>query len=334
MQIRDLSQPMTSKKLNESLSSKFGYKLKLEQFSDVQLEDARNKLRTRISQFEISESFNTVLESTEYQKTRMFLDVINQEILEREMTKAEKEEETAIKQKTDKSGMKTSMKKQYGKDRGKQIYFATLRKRAMDESVPESWITSALERIDLGESDRGELKAELKTRYDLNESQASWILLESEEDKAEIILATKDLIDRITGWIDDIANAKGEQILELMDSIREHMGSDVAEQYSQSVKPALEGIYTALESARQGLSTGLSIVSGESAPSMGAPIAPAGGEIGGADLAPMAGGEMPPVPTELPVSPKAPEAIAGREKRESIDYSRRLGMLLSSKKKS
>ena len=331
MQIRDLSQPMTSKKLNESLSNKFGYTLKLEQFSDVQLEDARNKLRTRISQFEINESYDSVLESTEYQKTRMFLDVINQEILEREMTKSEKQEEKTLKRKADKSGMKKSMKKQYGEDKGRQIYFATLRKRAMDESVPESWITSALERIDLGESDRNELKAELKVRYDLNESQASWILLEGEEDKAEIILATKDLIDRITGWIDDIANAKGEQILELLDSIRANMGSDVAEQYSQSVKPALEGIYAALESARQGLSTGLSVVSGEQVPAMGAEVAPAGGEIGGADLDPMAGGEMPPVGGEMPI---APEAIAGREKRESIDYSRRLGMLLSSKKKS
>jgi hypothetical protein len=42
MQIREFSQPVTSKKLNESLASKFGLKISLEQFSDVQLEDARN----------------------------------------------------------------------------------------------------------------------------------------------------------------------------------------------------------------------------------------------------------------------------------------------------
>jgi ferritin-like metal-binding protein YciE len=84
MQIRELSQPVTSKKLNESIAKKFGYQLKLEQFTNEQLEDARNKLRTKISQFELSESFDSVLESTEYQKTRMFLDCINQEILERD----------------------------------------------------------------------------------------------------------------------------------------------------------------------------------------------------------------------------------------------------------
>ena len=162
MQIRELSQPMTSKKLNESLAKKFGYRINLEQFNDVQLEDARNKLRTRISQFEVNESFDSMLENTEYQKTRMFLDVINQEILEREMTKSEKTKEKEIKKKVDKSGMKKSKQKQYGAEKGKQIYFATIRKRAMDESVPESWINSALQRIELGESDREELKAELK----------------------------------------------------------------------------------------------------------------------------------------------------------------------------
>ena len=43
MQLRELSKPITAKRLNESLAQKFGYKLNLEQFSDVQLEDARNK---------------------------------------------------------------------------------------------------------------------------------------------------------------------------------------------------------------------------------------------------------------------------------------------------
>ena len=53
MHIRELSKPITSKILNENMAKQFGYKLNLEQFSDVQLEDARNKLRTKLSQFEL-----------------------------------------------------------------------------------------------------------------------------------------------------------------------------------------------------------------------------------------------------------------------------------------
>jgi hypothetical protein len=107
----------------------------------------------------------------------------------------------------------------------------------------------------------------------------------------------------------------------------------VAQQYQEAVKPALEAIYTALETSRQGLSGALAIVSGEQAPTMGAPVGgmDAGAEDMGAELGAMA----PPVPgtegeeeTAMP-----PAAETGREKRESVDYSRRLGMLLNSKKK-
>ena len=328
MQIRELSKPVTSKQLNESLANKFGYRLQLENFSDVQLNDAVNKLRTRISQYELSEAYDSVLESPEYQKTRLMLDCLNQEIMEREMKPAEKAEEKAIKAKTDKSGMKASMKKQYGEHKGENVYFATIRKRAMDEAVPESWIDSALSRIELGESEKDELKAELAVRYDLNESTASWILMEGEEDKAETIMATKDMVDRITGWLEDVAAMKAEQLLELMDSIRETQGSDVAQQWQDQVKPALEAIYTALETSRQGLSSALAIVSGGEAPTMGAP---AGGmpPAGGAPTADL--GTPPDIGAEAEIEP--PAAEVGREKRESVDYSRRLGMLLASKKK-
>lgn len=332
MQIREFHKPITSKQLNESLAKQFGYKLNFEQFNDVQLEDARNKLRTRISQLELSESFDAVTDSTVYQKTRLMLDCINQEILEREMTPDEKSAEKDIKKTADNSDMKASMKKQYGENKGENVYFATIRKRAMSESVPASWINSALKRFQLGESDKSELKAELQVRYDINESKASWMLMEGEEAKAETIMATKDMVDRITGWLEDVAAMKAEQLLELTDSIRETQGSDVAQQWQDSVKPALEAVYTSLESSRTGLSSALAIVSGGEAPTtMGAPMAdPMADPMAGgtADLgAPpdMTGAEEPDL--------SAPSAEVGREKRESVDYSRKLGMLLASKKK-
>lgn len=337
MQIREFSQPVTSKVLNESLAQKFGCKLKLENFSDVQLEDARNKLRTRLSQFEVNESFDSVLEDPTYQRTKLMLDVVNQAILEREMTSSEKSKEKNLKTKYDPSGMKKSMQKQYGKDKGKDVYFATVRKKAMSEradelSVPEQWIDSAINRIELGESDAAELKAELKVRYDLNEAQASWLLLEDEEAKAENIIATKDMVDRITGWLEDVAAMKAEQLLELLDSIRAQQGSDVAQQYQGIVKPALEALYGSLETAREQVYQGLTVVSGGQAETMGTPGADLGIEPpalpGEPGMEP--GAELPPAgEEEIPTA----EPESSRAKRESIEYSRKLGLMLASKKK-
>ena len=321
MQIRELSKPVTSTKLNESLAKNFGYKLKLEQFNDVQLSDVQNKLRTELSQLEMNESFDSLSGSPAYQKTRALLDVINQEIMERD----EADEDDM-----DVEDEEATMKKQKKNESVNQYRANAIGQRARGFSVPQSWINGAINRIHMGESDNSELKAELSIRYDLTESQASYILAEGEEDKAEIIMATKDMVDRITGWLEDVAAMKAEQLLELMDSIRETQGSDVAQQYQDVVKPALEAVYTALETSRTGLSTGLSLVSGGEAPTMGAPSTPAA-PTGG--LPSMGGDEMAGMAADMSgeATPPAPEV--GREKRESIDYSRKLGMLLASKKK-
>jgi hypothetical protein len=55
-------------------------------------------------------------------------------ILEREMTSTEMKKEKKLKSKYDTSGMKKSMIDQYGKEKGTQIYFATIRKQAMEDS--------------------------------------------------------------------------------------------------------------------------------------------------------------------------------------------------------
>ena len=54
-------------------------------------------------------------------------------ISERKMTEKEKRKDDRLKKKYDKSDMKKSMQKQYGKEEGKKVYFATIRKQAMEE---------------------------------------------------------------------------------------------------------------------------------------------------------------------------------------------------------
>lgn len=57
------------------------------------------------------------------------------ELSEEEMTKSDKKKETKLKNKYDPSGMKASMIKQYGPEKGVQVYFATIRKQAMGEAL-------------------------------------------------------------------------------------------------------------------------------------------------------------------------------------------------------
>jgi len=73
-----------SKRLNESLSKIFGKKLNLENFNLDQLHDARNKLRTQVSQIRSESGFNENLENDAFHEAQWMLDAINAEIAERD----------------------------------------------------------------------------------------------------------------------------------------------------------------------------------------------------------------------------------------------------------
>jgi len=82
MNIHEISKPVTSAMLNESLAKKFGQKINIDKFTLEQLQDARNRIRTKISQVETNESFDGVLSNESYQKSKLFLDVLNAAISE------------------------------------------------------------------------------------------------------------------------------------------------------------------------------------------------------------------------------------------------------------
>lgn len=74
----------SSRRLNESMERIFGKKINLESFDLPKLEDARNKLRTQLSQIRTESSFNENLENEAYSQAQFMLDAINAEIAQRE----------------------------------------------------------------------------------------------------------------------------------------------------------------------------------------------------------------------------------------------------------
>ena len=81
-----------SRRLNESLEKTFGKKLNLENFDLHQLQDARNKLRTQISQVRAQSGFNETIENDALTQAQFMLDAINAEILQREEFAVESED--------------------------------------------------------------------------------------------------------------------------------------------------------------------------------------------------------------------------------------------------
>ena len=77
MNIREINKPVTSKTLNETLAKTFGTKINVDTFTLEQLQDARNKIRSKVFDIETNESFGGLPENKTYSKNKLFLDVLN-----------------------------------------------------------------------------------------------------------------------------------------------------------------------------------------------------------------------------------------------------------------
>ena len=151
---------------------------------------------------------------------------------------------------------------------------------------------------------------------------------EGEEDKAELVMAAKDMVDRVTGWMEDTAEMQTESMLELADAIRDEMGSEASEAFTATVKPALEAMYGVMETTRIALTGGVGMLTGE-----GEPMDTMGAEEPEMDMEPIDGvepdegdeGEVGMPDDEFGAADAAAggEELGGREKRESIERSKK-----------
>lgn len=306
MKLNDLKKPLTANALNESLAKTFGTRIALDKFTVEQLEDARNKLRTQLSQVETSEKFESVHSSDTYQKAKMFLDVINQEMLERETQVDEAKPDFLD---IDKDGDKKEPMKKAAKEKGDSKDSDSKGLSAKQKKLP-----AGLQKAIAGKK---------KTN-------------EGAEEAATLVMAAKDMVDRVTGWMEDTAEMQTESMLELGDKIRDEMGSEASEQFIGTVKPALEQLYTTFETTREALSGGVAIITGEGAPeTMGTDVEAPAEEPAMEPTVDQEADAEAPVDDEFGASEPATggEEPADRGKRESVLRSRRLAQLLTDSKK-
>jgi hypothetical protein len=343
MNIRDMNKPATSKQLNETMAKKFGTKIDVASFTLEQLQDARNKIRSKVFDIETNESFGGLSHNKTYSKNKLFLDVLNTAIGERaDIQDAPLEEAQSAAQK---AAFQKMLDKKSGKDQKTKpedkATKADSKPKPKDGKMPMDDNGTPGDKSD---DKPAFLKKKNESKHidegkDIINNYYASLLKEGEEDKAELVMASKDMVDRLTGWMEDTAEMQTESMLELADAIRDEMGAQQSEAFTMAVKPALEQLYASMETTRIALTTGVGMLTGEGeAPPMDmgtdAPVddvameptddmdmeadLEVGDEFGAA--APAAGGDD----------------EEGRAKRESrmqkkkmIETSRRLGSILS-----
>ena len=82
----ELTKPVTTESLLSEFESRFNQTLNLAKFTQEELEDTANHIRTKIHEITQNTHFGQELKDNGYQKNQMMLDIVNQEIKEREQT--------------------------------------------------------------------------------------------------------------------------------------------------------------------------------------------------------------------------------------------------------
>lgn len=356
MRTTDIFGHNKAQKLNENFEKTFGKRLALETFTVSQLEDARNRLRTQVSQVRDGSGFNETIENEALTQAQWMLDSINAELAERfeqtaihstEVEQAPVEEGTSEYKTMYDDWMNSEdapfddMAGDYKAvhQKAREYLFSRVPRDQVDE------IADILTGMHEGDDDiMTHLNKELKPFDDqqAGESQTQGndmtSIKESAADKAGAVVVAKDMTDKVGRWIEELSGMENDTLLNLGDTIRDEMGQEQAKAYLEVVAPAIQQALAGLKMTRETLAGGMRSLTGEeqSAEVIGAE--PTGEEPGMDVAAPdemNAGEELPPEPGAEEDAFAASEPAtggleaAGREQRESINFQNRLLSVLA-----
>lgn len=119
------------------------------------------------------------------------------------------------------------------------------------------------------------------------------IVMEQDLDQAEVLLAAKELVDKLQKMIEDVAAMQVQELMPITDAMKDQLGFEVAEQYNTAADAALGGLLDQLKTAKTSLDNATLQASGQpvngpSPTDMGTELATAddlGDEFGGDDAA-------------------------------------------------
>lgn len=124
-------------------------------------------------------------------------------------------------------------------------------------------------------------------------------LKESEVQQAQVVLAAQDMVDSMQGMLEDVSELQFKELPALVDSIKNQVGIDQAQQFNTDVTGALTALMQSLQQAKGQLDQALGVVTGQATPAVPGMGAEAGADLGaevgadlGADLGAEAGAEL------------------------------------------
>jgi len=272
MKAQDLTKRVSTEGLLTQFESRFNQTLNLEGLDKLSLENMANMVRTKIHEITSNQHFGQELKDDNYQKHQMMLDILNQAV--KEASQGINTQVTPQQQNIAKKIQQTPGLKPQDKDAiiGAMVSkedavneFDTAEKKAQRDELMKHYLAKGgtIEKLKPGIAKGA---SHIDARGSIKKKEFPGVKFEGIEQQSELILAAKDMMDKVTGYLEDLASMKTEGMLELADRIRDEMGADKANAFTAKIQPAIESAEATLTQTRTDLESGVRILTGEEEP--------------------------------------------------------------------
>ncbi len=262
MKSLELTKPITTESLLSEFESRFNQTMDLSRFTREELEDTANHVRTKIHEITQNTHFGQELKDDSYQKNQMMLDIINQAITERKLAEYGGEANPIL----DKASapIKDKLRKGQALSPDERQAASKLMAGKTNEVAPLIGRMGMAAATAAGTAAGNRAVDRIADKLGASKDhKGKMIKKEGVEEQSELILAAKDMMDKVTSFLEDLASMKTEGMLELSDRIRDEMGADKADAFLQKIQPAIEQAEATLTTTRQELDNGVRILTGE-----------------------------------------------------------------------
>jgi len=271
MKALELTKTITTEDLLTQFESRFGQTLNLAGMDQAQLEDMANMVRTKIHTITDNQHFGQELKNEDYHKHQMMLDILNQAVREAQGIQANitPQQQMIAKKIQQAPGLKDQDKDQIigamvQKETAVNEYDTPEKKAERDELMKHYLAKGGtIEKLKPGIAKGA---SHMDARGALKKKEFPGVKFEVKEgieNQSELILAAKDMMDKVTGYLEELATMKTEGMLELSDRIRDEMGAEKADAFTQKIKPALDTAEQTLTATRVELDQAVRILTGE-----------------------------------------------------------------------
>ncbi|CAB4129679.1 hypothetical protein UFOVP116_79 [uncultured Caudovirales phage] len=239
MDLNEIKRPNASKKLNKIIESRYGLNIDISKLTPTKATAMIAQLNEQIEEFRRSNRAHSATQNPVYMKMVMIKESLSTYMKDYKPANA--------------PGAKTAPK----------LTKVTTGKQAISEMSQGKNLTLILKALRYATEGRAIPHKCMEGFVPLFKHLSQRTLTEDALAKSEVILAARSMVDTLQGMVEDLSKMINEEMLPLMDSIRDQIGSEQAQTFGSATTQALNDVLTSVKGAREQMDSSVRALAGE-----------------------------------------------------------------------